>query len=451
MNSNDKKIKRFRKRDIIIIILFLLIAVVSVELFRRDLLQTFRLLNVEPVGTVVLKKNTAQRRLGDRVVWDRLARESSVYVWDLIRIADDSAAILYVLENSIDLSENTLIRIVPSPDGRGVMIVLGSGNITLASSNGDILLDIDGQRFRPAPGTIFNGSITEDGRVYYREYLSIDQFTEAGNITEISGPDLYSPIISSMYLFNENLPVLFFRWEELEEAESYILEVSDTPDFTNTQIRRQTTSVSLTDTGLGEGVWYWRVIPVLPSVFHGYSNFSDVSFFKLEKTDAELAFDRILFNLPEPEPVTQPAAQRAVQPAASAVASVPPSLLAAPQNLQPVNRTIYGHTQLQSLSAIVFSWSSVQGANAYIFTLYHQTSAGRRQIIRTTINRGTSYTLDNMRLLDRGNFVWQVEAVNMGRNNVIERRGRIAESMYTIDFQSPGPVRIEDTGILYGN
>jgi len=98
-----------------------------------------------------------------------------------------------------------------------------------------------------------------------------------------------------------------------------------------------------------------------------------------------------------------------------------------------------------------FRWSPVRGANAYIFTLYEQTAKGRKQILRTTISRGTSYTIENLRLLEKGVFVWQVEAIRRGRRNVIEQRGRPLESLFTVNFPVPGPIVIEDTGILYGN
>jgi hypothetical protein len=64
---------------------------------------------------------------------------------------------------------------------------------------------------------------------------------------------------------------------------------------------------------------------------------------------------------------------------------------------------------------------------------------------------GTSYLLDNLRLLDRGTFVWQVEAVSFGSGGEIERRGEVIENLLVLDFPSPAPVLIDDPGILYGN
>jgi hypothetical protein len=140
-------------------------------------------------------------------------------------------------------------------------------------------------------------------------------------------------------------------------------------------------------------------------------------------------------------------------------ASAPPSrlqvlpipLLPAPQNLRPARGAVLGIQELRSQRAIVFSWSAVQGANAYTFTLYRQTTAGRQQIVHETINSGTSYTLADLHLLDRGDFVWHVEAINIGRANAVDQRGTAGENTFTIDFPSSAPLQIEGTGVLYGN
>ena len=130
------------------------------------------------------------------------------------------------------------------------------------------------------------------------------------------------------------------------------------------------------------------------------------------------------------------------------VAAIP--LLAAPLNRLPTAGHRIGIQQLRTQTHIVFNWSPVPGANAYIFALYEQTPAGRREIIRTQPETQTSWTLDDLRVLDPGTFIWQVEAVNRGLNNVIEQRGIIAENHFVLDVPLPGPVQVQEPGILYG-
>jgi len=499
--------KKTRSLDLFIIVFFLLVAALCVELFRRDLMQTFILQDVEPVGTVVVKKNTAQRRLGDRMLWDRLARESPVYLWDLIRIADNSSATLYVKDNSISLGENTLVRIVPSPDGEGIMLVLNQGTVSIAAGkeSREVSLEINGQQIRFEHGNLITASTNDYGMASYQKIENIEQYKQNITVSETQQTELINPSVNSVIRYTGSSSALNFQWTETEDAVSYILEVSRTPDFFNPRIRRQTTANFVTETSLEQGVWYWRVRPVMPSVFSGEPDFTAPSFFSVEPVNEEIARNislsqwlemeiasaalppdvpeelipqslRYLISSPpeteseeetqvvmEPDAQlqqtppqiqtqTQPQIQAQIQPQTQPrpQPQQPASPLSVPQNLQPVNRTIFGNDELQSQREILFRWNAVQGANAYIFTLYQQMSSGRRQIIRTTIT-GTSYSFNNFRLLDRGTFIWQIEPIVVNRNNEITRRGRTAESNFIIDLPSVGPVEIEDTGILYGS
>jgi len=471
MSGKDRKNSdgKLRFLDIFIIVFFISLAIIFVDMFRHDLMHTFNLLNTEPVGTVVVEKNTVQRRLSDRVLWDRLARESPVYVGDLIRVADISAATLYIQNNSIDLEENTLVRITLSPDGEGFQIVLSQGTLTFYAEEGAgrVTLNIDGQHVVPEPGVILSAGIAEDG----------SRFSQTiGIITrENPAPAAVSPAFNSMFRFQENLPVISFQWTEIEEAVSYIFEAANTPDFINPKIQRQTSTAFLTDSGFEEGTWYWRVTPVYSPVYGGSAEPSSPAFFRVEHSTAVTSAASVDFSqwlemeapsselpqgfpaelipvgfikedpIPEPEPEPEP--QPVVVPPAP---PSPPVLLAAPQNLRPARGTSYGHEQLQSQRSITFNWAAVQDANAYIYTLYQQTASGRQQVFRTTVS-GNNYTLTNLRVLDRGTFVWQVEPVNIGRDNSIQRRGRVVENSFVVDFPAPGPVHIEETGILYGN
>jgi hypothetical protein len=126
------------------------------------------------------------------------------------------------------------------------------------------------------------------------------------------------------------------------------------------------------------------------------------------------------------------------------------NLLPAPGNLRPALGYRIGIEELRTQTSIVFSWSAVQGANAYIFTLYAETESGRRQITQTAPENRTSWTMENISTLGRGTFVWQVEAVNRSSSGTIEQRGRIGEGTFIIDIPRPGIIQIEEPGILYG-
>ena len=639
----------FRFRDFLIVVFCVSGALYSLNLFRLDLFNTISLQNVQPVGTITIKQNIVQRRVADRVLWDRLAVESPVYLGDLIRVAELTSATLNIDETHIDLNENTLIRIqrVLSEDGL-FQIELAEGSLSLSSGTESIMLNLMGRQVEAAPGTILNAATGREGLelvinegtalfidegqrrevssgtmialnaqgtqqlqpaavitsplpnarflnnteqplsigfswnrlnlgtedflhleiaedrnfnriIHHIEDLnnSAEAALEAGSwywrlcfinadavqrvlssgrfiITDATGPELISPVTDSIYRFHSELPLLRYQWSEITEASSYIFEVSLIPDFINPQIVRQAGSAFLVDSSLGQGTWYWRVKPVFPPVYEGSAAYSQVSFFRIEHSDIS---EELVIEVPEPEPPVLPVEIipveiRLLTPAQGATLAgltalreqtvfsweydgeiegtrfilsrnsdplsgrpiteisnpdstvrldrldegtwywtveaqsadglsvsameprqlrvLPIPLLPAPGNRLPAAGSRIGIDELRTQRNIVFRWAAVPGANAYIFTLYEQTRSGRRQIISTSPENRTSWTLENISELDRGTFVWQVEAVNRGRNNVIEQRGRIGENSFILDVPHPGPVRLEEPGILYG-
>jgi len=646
-----KNKKSFRISDLIIVVIFLLIAAFCVNLFRFDLLRTINLQNEEPVGIIVIKKNIVQRRHSDRVIWDRLSSDSPVYLGDLIRVADISSATLNIEDNGIDLDENTLVRITRAADGESIQISLSEGNVSVVSgSTGSAIIDINGKQVQTTPGTSISAVAGANGQVslqvsrgsasfigegagreitsgtavtinaagnevrqrsvvvtypspnarflktsaepfavnftwnrinldpsqglrfeaaHDRNFSRIlhavdnldnraripldagqwfwrisfeDEILGTGSLTIADGADLKleSPAHNSQITFFEDLPVINFQWVDAQDAASYIIEISERADFASVNHRYNTTAAFLSEAGLEEGQWYWHVMPVFPAVYEGTAAYSKTSSFRIEKSDVPLEASSLVQFLASqappvvaaPPPVVVPPAASinmlspangavisgltalrsqtifrwdadveftnsrfvlssnpnplqgrpavtiqnpgrtvrvdrlgegtwywtvelqigditisALQPRRIVVQPIP--LLPAPQNMTPAANTVFNYETLQSSRDIVFRWSAVQGANAYIFTLSQQTPSGRRQIVRTT-QSAASYTLTNLSLLDRGSFVWQVEAVNT-RGGAVEQRGRVGEGVIVLDFQLPLPVQIEDTGILYGN
>jgi hypothetical protein len=127
-----------------------------------------------------------------------------------------------------------------------------------------------------------------------------------------------------------------------------------------------------------------------------------------------------------------------------------PFILPAPAGLHPEDGWVMGPDELRRSRNIVFSWEPVDEATAYIFTLFREIQNGREQIIRTEPLPQQSWTLDDLRLLNEGNFVWQLEAVKQGLKNVIELRSRTAENRFCLELPLPNQVQVTDTGIMYG-
>ena len=605
--------RRFRLIDFLIVIFCLSVMAFSINLFRNDLYQTINLQNVQPVGTITVKNNTVQRRIADRVLWDRLRVESPVYLGDIIRVAELSAATLNIEDQRIDIEENTLIRIQLSPDGSGALqIELTDGNLALSSlaysslgvttstqgsgaGSGGLQLNLMGRVIETGAGTALTAAagkngialqvnegkavFIEDGasrevssgmmialnaegteqrapsavvtqprpnaryvkntaqplsvrfawnrvnlqpqdtlrleiaadRNFNRIVQSVQNpasFAEVsleagvwnwrllhGNTTlstgrftvvETSNLSLLSPARGSLFRYRDEQPSLRFQWSEIEEASHYVIEIASTQDFANPRINRQIAAPFFVDSSLTEGTWYWRVQPVFSSFYEGGASFSRASFFIIEQTatigqavtlleGAQLReLERAAGNEPPPEPEialaeTPPVAppvppapppqaplaapvRTAVVPVTPPRAESPPradSPLPPPENRQPADGYVIGIEQLKTQRNIVFRWAAVQGANAYILTLYEQTGNGRRQINSVTVTNPT-WTIENIGVLGRGTFVWQVEAVSRNRNGSFERRGTTGENIFKMDIPLPRPVQMDDPGVLYG-
>jgi hypothetical protein len=283
-----------------------------------------------------------------------------------------------------------------------------------------------------------------DGLWYWRLSLMESTVISTGRLTvaDASGPALLSPAMDSLFRYRDKLPQLRFQWSEIAGASSYIMEACQTPDFINPRLRTQTTSVFLFDSSLGTGNWYWRVMPVFPPVYEGRTVFSSVSFFRIEQAGTAGQVPGVFMPV-LPEPVIE--SPETVM------------LLSEPLNRLPIEGHRIGIEQLSESNSIVFSWSAVQGANAYIFTLFQVTAGnpdtgnGRRQIIRVPPGNRRNWTLENLATLGKGTFIWQVEAVSMDATGMIVRRGRIGENSFVIDIPQPVRVQIEDSETLYGN
>ncbi|GBU28180.1 hypothetical protein R84B8_01738 [Treponema sp. R8-4-B8] len=600
MSANKKPDGKFRPSDFLVTLLCLSGAVFSVNLFWEDLFQTLNDKNKTPIGSVTIKRNTVQRRMSDRVIWDRLIKESPVYSNDVIRVGDNSEAGLHVGGNDIALNENTLLRLRYDKETGQFQIELTSGSIGLvtASEGNDVALNIMGRQVKAKPGTALNAAATDNGmalqisegsaviaeenqdgelaereldsgaaiamdsggairsapsvfviqpkpNALYRksttEPLNVgfswnrinlqpdetlrleiaedqsfsrnvrafnglndaaraalnaglwnwrltfnDAVLDSGRftITDAKGIELLSPARNRQFFYEAELPKLYFQWSQIEDVSHYILEVDVSPEFRNPIIRKQTTAVSFSDSSLGEGIWYWRVTPVFSQTGENSDGVTAPrpSAFRIVKSEEpqtpqvlaqieelqpasasqpgavptpapEIKIVYVPAPAPEPKivyvPAPAPEPQIVYMPAPApepqivyvpAPAPEQVSRLPSPQDRQPTEGYHIGIDEAKK-GDINFKWSSVPGANAYLFTIYQETATGRRQVTQMGPENRTSWATE-IKTLGRGNFIWRVEAVNVGKDNVIDRRGDPAESRFVVDIPEVGPVKI---------
>jgi len=352
--------------DLFVVIFCLCGIAVSLFLFQRELFMTFKSSANEPAGTVEVRRNTVQRRMIDRVVWDRLYNESQLFNGDLVRIAKQSGVTLNLDNNLVELGENTLVRIQKDADGRSILqIDFYSGDIRVVSGrdSGAMQLAIGDRIVETSPNSVFSASHGDNGMVLRVTdgSASIEkdgqkQEAQAGTVITIDfrNNEIYIPEIR--------------QYEELQQTEQQINRAEPEPEY-------------------------------------------------------------------EPEPPPQPALQ---------------PMLATPSNLLPAIDSRIGAEQLRQNMNITFSWSRVSGANAYALIVYRQLNQRRQQILRTETRDRTSFSLEDLSILDNGTYFWTVEALSYDASNRITRRSRLAESSFLLDIPLPGRAQPREMGVLYG-
>jgi hypothetical protein len=127
---------------------------------------------------------------------------------------------------------------------------------------------------------------------------------------------------------------------------------------------------------------------------------------------------------------------------------LPVTPLARPQALHPERNSVIDSAYVQRNRNITFSWSPVAEANAYHFRLLRP--GAPTPIVDTSPSPETSYRLENMALLENGEFIWQVEALIIRPNGTVERRGETAEYRFGVSIPQPGAPALNNPGTLYG-
>lgn len=103
-------------------------------LFYKDLNTYTIKKNENPVAYIYFKKNTAQRKLINNNIWEKLSTTSPIYDGDKIRTSVDSEAYTELLNGTtIELYENTLIQIFNNKKDNAVDFI--GGEIFLNSKN----------------------------------------------------------------------------------------------------------------------------------------------------------------------------------------------------------------------------------------------------------------------------------------------------------------------------
>ena len=75
-------------------------------------------------------------------------------------------------------------------------------------------------------------------------------------------PRPIAPLDGTLLRYRRIRPSLRFSWAGMEEANSWLFELSQDADFATSRLRTRVLSTSITVPALEEGRWFWRVSPV---------------------------------------------------------------------------------------------------------------------------------------------------------------------------------------------
>lgn len=272
------------------ILLDLLVAAICLSAFYFSLKYFFIELNrntvrsdITSIGQVQYKYKVAQRKFEDRVVWERLQINSTLYNGDIIRTASGGAAgILFANASSLELGENTMIQIFITEDGDFV-ISLDSGTVAVESSNvennSQLSLQMkNGSEIVLKPGVSFTAETTasgeslftvKQGEVTVTDDTGVEQQLFQGeSFTQSKEGKLSQKAVSAStparILNFEQKPVdvkIDLKVIDEYKQDKLVIETSTSPDFSEiSNIYTKNASENFT-IPVEEGKVYWRIYP----------------------------------------------------------------------------------------------------------------------------------------------------------------------------------------------
>ncbi|MBR4629505.1 MAG: FecR domain-containing protein [Treponema sp.] len=277
----QKKIKsKSRKTDILVTLLCISISVFFIFLFWKDLNGMTKRDEADAVGRISFKHRTAQRKFNDRIAWERIAQDSSVYNEDTIRTAAMSQATLKLKDGTVvNLGENSMVQIHYGKSGK-VEISIDEGEAVVDATESGQSVDVKfagGETAKIDAGATVSVNTGDGGSA------SIDTLSGSATVTTKSGGDKQITAGESIFVEDgnvqmnalsiisprknkrilkfasekENVP---FEWKfsDGSENENVIIEISEQKNFSTILQKLKTKDEEKTSVAFGSGTFYWR-------------------------------------------------------------------------------------------------------------------------------------------------------------------------------------------------
>jgi hypothetical protein len=394
--------------DYIVIILCLSGAFFCLRSFWVDFNQTLSQQNAAPLGIISWKYKAAQRRFTDRVLWDRLQRESPIYNGDYVRTAELSeATVTFAGGIVIDLAENSLIQIFRENAVSRLDVTQGGISVDTAVSrdSGALILNAGDRTISVGKGAVFDTRIDTDGNFSLRLTEGSAEFLQKGETLELTAgqaliqdPEgrsleipqtvILSPKPVARLLHSaDSLPVTFY-WNPQNYGWGDHTRVEIALDRSFRRILHVLDGGTQTDltVDLANGVWFWRAYPV--------GNAADSSLYGATAADGAAA---------------DAAADLQARIALAATGKLTILSLPVPRTLSPAEG--YDYRYRSKTPSILFEWTASPEVSFYMLEAADNPGMTRPEL--QTLARGGSGSALSLAYsgLGEGRWFWRVSPV----------------------------------------
>ena len=128
----------------------------------------------------------------------------------------------------------------------------------------------------------------------------------------------------------------------------------------------------------------------------------------------------------------------------------PVNLLATPKLKSPSKGFVIDSKYLRKNRTVSFEWAEVEGATDYNFVIYRKDKSGRLVSVYSENRiKNNKVRFKDLKVLDIGDFEWNVTAYSFAKDGFEERRSPVAQGNFSVKIDAPKQITTEKTGRLY--
>ena len=118
--------------------------------------------------------------------------------------------------------------------------------------------------------------------------------------------------------------------------------------------------------------------------------------------------------------------------------------------VEPAMDMVMDSNFLRKNRVLKFRWNAVDDATDYTFSLYKKTESGKlAHVITEKTGKNTYFRLKDLKILDVGQFEWQVTAYSLDKKGREEQHSKVSAGSFTIDIALPGRINVKDPGEIF--